>query len=161
VGFSVEHVAEPRGGFAATQIVIAVGWSLLLTDLFFLNVTAIPFTGVKSNSATNFALLLIPYLGFFPAVVMFTVALEPIIEASVVHLAITVCLATAAHLVLRAMHSSRMAEHVSSIDADALLEPVRIRRCGRRRSTRDRVLQSQIRASCTSEFSPTVLPGNP
>jgi hypothetical protein len=104
--------------FAATQIVIAVGWSLLLTDLFFLNVTAIPFTGVKSNSATNFALLLIPYLGFFPAVVMFTVALEPIIEASVVHLAITVCLATAAHLVLRAMHSSRMAEHVSSIDAD-------------------------------------------
>jgi len=104
--------------FAATQIVVGVGWSLILTDLFFLNVTAIPFTGVKSNSATNFALLLIPYLGFFPAVVMFTVALEPIIEASVGHLAVAVGLVSAAHLVLRAMQRSRMAEHVCSIDAD-------------------------------------------
>jgi hypothetical protein len=56
--------------FAAGQAVVAVGWSLVLTDLFFLNVTTIPFTGARSNSATNFALLLIPYLGFFPAVVM-------------------------------------------------------------------------------------------
>jgi hypothetical protein len=104
--------------FAATQGVVAMGWSLVLTDLFFLNVTAIPFTGVKSNSATNFALLLIPYLGFFPAVVMFTVALEPIFESSVGHLLIAVGFVVAAHVVLRAMHRSRMAEYVHLIDAD-------------------------------------------
>jgi hypothetical protein len=104
--------------FAVGQIIVAVGWSAVLTDLFFLNVSTIPFTGARSSSATNFALLLIPYLGFFPAVVMFTVALEPIIEASVGHLAIAAGVAAAAHLLLRAMHRSRMAEHVDRIDAD-------------------------------------------
>jgi hypothetical protein len=104
--------------FAADQLLVAVGWSLILTDLFFLNVTTLPFTGARSSSATNFALLLIPYLGFFPAVVMFTVALEPVVEASVGHLALGVGLAAGAHLVLRAMHRSRMADHVHRIDAD-------------------------------------------
>jgi hypothetical protein len=99
-------------------VVVALGWSLVLTDLFFLNVTTIPFTGARSNSATNFALLLIPYLGFFPAVVMFTVALEPIIEASLGHLAIAAGVMAGAHLLLRAMHRSRIAEHVQRIDAD-------------------------------------------
>ena len=110
---------EPRTWlFVADQILVAVGWSLILTDLFFLNVTAIPFTGTRTNSATNFALLLIPYLGFFPAIVMFTVALEPVLQASVGHLALGVGLAAAAHLILRAMHRSRIADHVNRIDAD-------------------------------------------
>jgi hypothetical protein len=104
--------------FVAGQVVVGLGWSLVLTDLFFLNVTTIPFTGARSNSTTNFALLLIPYLGFFPAVVMFTVGLEPIIEASVGHLTIAAGLFAGAHLVLRAMHRNRIAEHVSRIDAD-------------------------------------------
>lgn len=104
--------------FIAGQILVALGWSLVLTDLFFLNVATIPFTGAPSNSATNFALLLIPYLGFFPAVVMFTVALEPAIEATVGHLAIATAFAAAAHLILRTMHRSRMADHVHRIDAD-------------------------------------------
>ena len=110
--------ASDNGRFAVGQIVVAVGWSLVLTDLFFLNVTTIPFTGARSSSATNFALLLIPYLGFFPAVVMFTVALEPAIEASVGHLALAAGVAAAVHLVLRAMHRSRVAEHVHRIEAD-------------------------------------------
>ncbi|MGB9029109.1 MAG: hypothetical protein WCC27_03230 [Acidobacteriaceae bacterium] len=104
--------------FVAGQVVVALGWSLVLTDLFFLNVTTIPFTGARSNSATNFALLLIPYLGFFPAVVMFTVALEPIVEASVGHLAIAAAFMAGAHFLLRAMHRSRIADHVQHIDAD-------------------------------------------
>jgi hypothetical protein len=103
---------------AADQALVAVGWSLILTDLFFLNVPTIPFTGTPSSSATNFALLLIPYLGFFPAVVMFTVALEPVVEAGVGHWVLAVGLVSAAHLVLRAMHRSRIADHVNAIDAD-------------------------------------------
>ena len=49
---------------------------------------------------------------------MFTVGLEPIVEASVAHLAIAAGVMAAAHLVLRAMHRSRIAEHVQRIDAD-------------------------------------------
>jgi len=104
--------------FAAGQVMVAAGWSFVLTDCFFLNVSTIPFTGARANSATNFALLLIPYLGFFPAVVMFTVALEPIVEASVGHLALGGAILATAHLILRAMHRSRMAEHVHRIDGD-------------------------------------------
>jgi hypothetical protein len=104
--------------FAAGQLVVALGWSFVLTDLFFLNVTTIPFTGARSNSATNFALLLIPYLGFFPAVVMFTVGLEPAIEASIGHLAIAAGIMAGAHLLLRAIYRSRIAEHVHQIEAD-------------------------------------------
>jgi hypothetical protein len=104
--------------FAAGQAVVAIGWSLVLTDLFFLNVTTIPFTGARSSNATNFALLLIPYLGFFPAVIMFTVALEPIVEASVGHLALACAILATADAILRAMHRSRMADHLHRIDAD-------------------------------------------
>ncbi|MGA7351850.1 MAG: hypothetical protein WBD98_02560 [Acidobacteriaceae bacterium] len=104
--------------FVAGQMVVALGWSSVLTDLFFLNVITIPFTGARSNSATNFALLLIPYLGFFPAVVMFTVGLEPIVETSVERLTIAVGIMAGAHFLLRAMHRNRIAEHVQRIDAD-------------------------------------------
>ncbi|MFP5228878.1 MAG: hypothetical protein ACLGXA_14760 [Acidobacteriota bacterium] len=110
--------ASHQGLFVAAQVLVAVGWSAVLTDLFFLNVTTIPFTGARPNAATNFALLLIPYLGFFPAVVMFTVALEPMLEAGVGHLALGGGVMLGAHLLLGAMHRSRLADHVHRIDAD-------------------------------------------
>jgi hypothetical protein len=104
--------------FAAGQILVAIALSLLLTHGFFLNVKTVPFTGARANPAANFALLLIPYLGFFPAVVMFTVGLEPVIEASTTHLMIAAGLVTAVHLALWAMHRRRMAEYAELIDAD-------------------------------------------
>ena len=115
-GFGGRRAQDWR--FAAGQALVAVALSLLLTDVFFLNVKTIPFTGAKANAATNFALLLIPYLGFFPAVVMFTVGLEPVIEASAGHLAIAAGLAAAAHVGLWAMHRRRMAEYAELIEAD-------------------------------------------
>ncbi len=102
--------------FASGQALVALALSLLLTDVFFLNVKTIPFTGAPPDAATNFVLLLIPYLGFFPAIVMFTVGLEPVIEASAAHLAIAAGLAAAAHLGLRAMHRRRMAEYEELIE---------------------------------------------
>lgn len=111
--------AAARGWrFAAGQVLVAIGLSALLADCFFLNVKTIPFTGARANSATNFALLLIPYLGFFPAVVMFTIGLEPVIEASAPHLAIAAGLAATAHLGLWAMHRRGMAEYAELIEAD-------------------------------------------
>jgi hypothetical protein len=97
---------------------MAIVLSVLLTDAFFLNVKSIPFTGAKSNSAANFALLLIPYVGFFPAIVMFTIALEPVIEAAWSRLAITACIAGALHVCLLWRHRARIAEELQRIDAD-------------------------------------------
>lgn len=102
----------------AGQILVATALTFLLTDAFFLNVTSLPFTGARPHAAANFALLLIPYLGFFPAIVLFTVALEPWIEATGAHLAISGLLAAAAHLLLLRMHRARVAEAVQSLVAE-------------------------------------------
>ena len=110
--------AAGRENFVAGQMLVAVALSLLLTDAFFLNVKTIPFAGAKPHAAANFALLLIPYLGFFPAVVLFTVGLEPVIEASVGHLAFTAGIVAGAHLVLRGLHRRRIAEFTQLVDAD-------------------------------------------
>jgi hypothetical protein len=104
--------------FVLTQALTAAALSVLLTDVFFLNVTTIPFTGVRQNSATNFALLLIPYLGFFPAIVMFTVGLQPVIESSFDRIAIAATIACVAHLVLRRAHHVKLAEFSDQIDPD-------------------------------------------
>ena len=115
-------VAEPAPlhtwRFAAGQVVVAAGLSLLLTDAFFFNVKTIAFTGVQSRSATNLALLMIPYLGFFPAIVMFTVGLEPVIEATWMSLGVAAAIVVAAHLVLERLHRNRMAEYLQQVEAD-------------------------------------------
>ena len=103
---------------AVGQALVAIGLSVLLTDAFFLNVRTIPFTGAKANAATNFALLLIPYVGFFPAIVLFTVVVEPNIEASYGHIAIAAAIACAAHLLLAHLHRRKITEHLQQIDAD-------------------------------------------
>jgi hypothetical protein len=102
----------------ADQMLVAVALTVLLTDVFFLNVQTIPFTGGRSQSSTNFALLLIPYLGFFPAVVLFTVAAEPWMEASALHLAIAAVLAIGAHLVSRRIRRNRIADFLQVTDLD-------------------------------------------
>ena len=104
--------------FAAVQGFVAVALSLLLTDAFFLNLRTIPFTGSQSTSATNPALLLIPYLGFFPAIVLFTVAAEPWLGASAGHLVVAAAVAAAAHIAMLRVHKARIAENLLQIEAD-------------------------------------------
>jgi hypothetical protein len=104
--------------FLAGQILVAMALSILLTDGFFLNVKTIPFTGSQSNPAANFALLLIPYVGIFPFLVLFTVALEPTIEAGWSRLLGVAAGCLAAHIGLSLLHRSRIVGHFSQIDAD-------------------------------------------
>lgn len=99
-----------QGTVLVAQIVVAVGWSVVLTDFFFLKVKTIPFTGAKPNTATNFALLLIPYVGFFPAVVLFTVGAEPWMEAGWANVAGTAAVFAAAHVALLLTHRRWMHE---------------------------------------------------
>jgi hypothetical protein len=110
--------APNRNRFLAGQILIAAALSILLTDAFFLNVKTIPFTGSRPNPAANFALLLIPYAGFFPFLVMFTVALEPQIEARWSRLLGVAAGCIVAHAGLSYVHHNRIADHLSQIDLD-------------------------------------------
>ena len=111
-----EPLRSPR--FALVQGLAAVALSLLLTDAFFLNVKTIPFTGTRPTSATNLALLMIPYLGFFPASVLFTVAAEPWLEASFRHLGLGAVAVAAAHVCMLRIHRARVAEQLQQIQAD-------------------------------------------
>ena len=94
-----------RGGRElGVQLLVAVGLCVLLTDAFFLNVTSIPFTGVRSSSNMNLAFVLIQYFGLFPPFVVVTLSLEGWLEASWSHVMVAVMVATAAHLRLEKIH---------------------------------------------------------
>lgn len=103
---------------ALIQGFVAVSLSFLLTDAFFLTVKTVPFTGSRSSSATNLALLMIPYLGFFPAIVLFTAAAEPWLRASLLHLGLAASAVAAAHICMLRIHRTRIAEHFQQIEAD-------------------------------------------
>lgn len=83
-----------------------------------MNVRAIPFTGSKSSSATNLALLMIPYLGFFPAIVLFSVAAEPWLQASLLHFGVAAAVVVGVHLGLLRSHKTRIREQMQQIEAD-------------------------------------------
>lgn len=102
----------------ADQLLVAIALTVLLTDVFFLNVQTIPFTGARSQSSTNFALLLIPYIGFFPALVLFTVGAERWIEVGAPHLAIAAAVAVATHFALAHARRDRIADFVRITDLD-------------------------------------------
>jgi len=100
------------------QLLIAVGVSVLLTDAFFLNFKAIPFTFKPLSIKTNLAFLVIPYFGFFPAVVAATVALTPWIEMSAVHLTLTGLAILAVHLLMRSANREAVADYLARTDLD-------------------------------------------
>lgn len=104
--------------FALVQGFVAISLTLLLTDAFFLNQRTIPFTGNRPSSATNLALLMIPYLGFFPAVVLFSVAVEPWLELSFIHLGLATLTVAVAHGYLLRSHKIRIQEHLQQLELD-------------------------------------------
>lgn len=111
------HALGGWKGFA-TQMLVAVGLSLLLTDAFFLNADSIPFTESRRSGGVNFALLLIPYFGFFPVLVLATTAEEPWIEAGAAHLLISAGMVLSMHLCLELFRRRRMAERLRWMKAD-------------------------------------------
>jgi len=115
---SLAHPHLDAWRFAAVQATTAAALSFLLTDAFFLRVATIPFTGSKSSSATNLALLLIPYLGFFPGIVLFTISMERWMEVSPSHLLLAVASAIVADLCLRSVRRSHIKDTLRQIHAD-------------------------------------------
>jgi len=95
----------------ASQLLIACGMCLLLTDIFFLNVKAVAFTGEPAREQSNLAFSVLKYFVFVPAVAALPVLIEPWIEMSAHHFVLTAAAIAAVHLALRAQHRRIVAEH--------------------------------------------------
>jgi hypothetical protein len=100
------------------QACVAVGLCLLLTDILFLNVRSLPFTGETKAPATNLALILLQYFGLFPPLVWLSVALEPWLETRLWHVAGTVVMIAAAHFYLRRADRKNAQYYADLIDLD-------------------------------------------
>ena len=72
----------------AVRVVIATTVGVLLTDILFLNVRIVPFTGEQTGEQPTLAASLLKYLAFAPCVAMFPILAEPWIEARATHMAI-------------------------------------------------------------------------
>ena len=86
-------------------LLIGAGMCLLLTDIFFLNVKIVPFTGEPAREQPNLAASLLKYLAFAPAVALLPLIAEPWIEMSAAHLVLAAVAIAAGHLALRAPSS--------------------------------------------------------
>jgi heme/copper-type cytochrome/quinol oxidase subunit 3 len=95
----------------ASLALLAAGLCLLLTDVLFLNVKTVAFTGESEREQPNLALTLLKYFTFLPVIVGLPVAFEPWIEASPLHFAVAAGLIAGAHFALRAFHRRILNEH--------------------------------------------------
>jgi hypothetical protein len=93
------------------ELLVAAGMCLLLTDAFFLNVMAVPFTGQPAREPSNLAFTVLRYFTFFPIVTWASWVSQPWIEASGEHFGMASAAIVAAHLWLRKRHRDVVREH--------------------------------------------------
>jgi hypothetical protein len=103
---------------AMSQVLVAVGLCLLLTDALFLKVTSLPFTGEARAPATNLAFILLQYFGFFPPLVLLTVGLETWLAVNAWHVVVTAGIIVAAHIAMRRVHRKNAEYYANLIDLD-------------------------------------------
>jgi hypothetical protein len=101
-----------------SQALVGIGLSLLLTDVLFLTVRSIPFTGGERPSGTNLAFILLQYFGLFPPLILLMVDLEPWLENSLWNVAGTLGIIAVAHFAMRRAHKKNAAYHADLIDLD-------------------------------------------
>jgi len=88
-----------------TQLLVAVGLSVLLTDIFFLRAKDIPFTVTRQPSTKDLPISFVRYFVVFPAFALYISDREPWVEANPAHIAIALSLVVAFHVLLRTMHN--------------------------------------------------------
>ena len=101
-----------------SQLLVAAGMCLLLTDIFFLHVTIVPFTGEPPREQSNFAISLLKYFAFVPVVASLPVSVEPWIETGVIHFFLAAFAIGAAHLALRRKHRGIIQEHCNMVELE-------------------------------------------
>jgi len=94
-----------------SQIIVVGGLCLLLADLFFLNVTAVAFTGEPPRGQSNLAFTVLKYYTVFPVPAVLPIAAEPWIAMSVNHMFVAMCSIAVMHLLLRRRHRSIVRQH--------------------------------------------------
>ena len=97
-----------------SQLLIAAAMCLLLTDVFFLNVKIVAFTGEPAREQSNLAITVLKYAALVPAVAWVPLVFEPWIETGVSHFVIAVAAIGAVHMALRYRHRKIILEHCSS-----------------------------------------------
>jgi hypothetical protein len=109
------ELLPPRA--TASQLLVAMGMCLLLTDAFFLNVTAVPFTGgVREQS--NLAFTILKYYTSFPFVMALSVGSQFLIERSGRNFGIAAALIVVLHLWLRKRHRDAVRLHSGQIELE-------------------------------------------
>jgi hypothetical protein len=94
-----------------SQLLIATGMCLLLSDILFLNVKIVAFTGEPAREQSNLAISVLKFFAFVPVVAWVPVISGPWIEQSIQHLIIAAAAIAAAHLVLQTRHRQILREH--------------------------------------------------
>ena len=95
----------------ASQLLIAAGMCLLLTDIFFLNVKIVAFTGEPAREQSNLAIEVLKYSAFIPVVAWLPLLVEPWIELSAWHFVLAAGAILASHLARRSLHRGIIQEH--------------------------------------------------
>lgn len=102
----------------AGQVLVAIGISLLLTDLCLYPVRTIPFTHLRTSSISDFPLMVVRYFVLFPFFVFIVVHQERWIEASMAHLLKTCALIVIAHLLFLKSHTHTLHQNTLETPPD-------------------------------------------
>lgn len=92
----------------ASQLLVAVGICLLLTDASFLNVTAVAFTGEPGSQESNLAFTVLRYFTFFPLVTGVSVIANHTVEQGARAFGYTAVTVVVLHLWLRKRHRDQV-----------------------------------------------------
>jgi hypothetical protein len=95
----------------ASQVLVAVGMCLLLTDLLFLNVTTVAFTGEPTRDQPNLAFTVLKYYTAFPLLAVFPIASEQWVEKGPGHMLMAALIVAVVHLILRHRHRDIVRQH--------------------------------------------------
>jgi len=95
----------------ASLLLIAAAMCLLLTDLFFLNVKTVAFSGEQERRENSLAMTLLKFFTFFPVVVGIPLVAQPWIEGGILHFLTAVAVIIGLHLGLSEIHKRIIREH--------------------------------------------------
>jgi hypothetical protein len=97
----------------ASQLLCAAGLCLLLTDILFLYVKTLPFSGEDAREETNIAFSILKYSIYLPIVALLPVGAEKWMEADAVRLAVAAAGLVITHVLIGIYHRSQIQEYCS------------------------------------------------
>jgi hypothetical protein len=108
----------PGPMFLLEQIILALSLSILLTDIFFLRIEAIPFTEAPPYSVDNLSYVVVTYFILYPVFVLKTVEFQAWIEMAPRHLIVAILLFVDVHILLRYLHTRRVKADARRLDME-------------------------------------------